>query len=290
MALLGFAALATTTSIALAATAGDRSARISAPATAVGFGERFALDGSVPLQGESAVRIQFRRAGTEAWRVAREARTDRTGAYRVRLRAKVSGAYRAVPRAGSPSAPVRVAVRAHTAFHVGRHHTRAGRRVRVTGRVRPGGRRAVKVVVRGPGGSLLRHRTSRSGRFALGFEARKPGVYRLRAHAAANRKARSGASRVRRITVYRPAQASWYGPGFYGNRTACGQVLTPGTLGVAHKTMPCGTKLTLRHGRRVARVRVIDRGPFAGHREFDLTSATKRRLGFPDLGVVWVSR
>src|SRR6266545_2545909 len=39
--------------------------------------------------------------------------------------------------------------------------------------------------------------------------------------------------------------ASWYGPGFYGNRTACGQLYTPEILGVAHLTLPCGTLLTL---------------------------------------------
>ncbi len=71
---------------------------------------------------------------------------------------------------------------------------------------------------------------------------------------------------------------------------ACGGVLTPGTLGVAHKSMPCGTKLTLRYGGRSVTVRVVDRGPFAGNREFDLTSATKQRLGFPDVGTVLTSR
>src|SRR5262245_38422346 len=42
-------------------------------------------------------------------------------------------------------------------------------------------------------------------------------------------------------TPMRSAGATWYGPGLYGNGTACGQTLWPGTIGVAHRTLPCGT-------------------------------------------------
>ena len=70
---------------------------------------------------------------------------------------------------------------------------------------------------------------------------------------------------------------SWYGPGLYGNKLSCGGRLTPGTLGVAHKTLPCGARVTLRRGDRVIRVRVVDRGPYVGGREFDLTSATRAK-------------
>jgi rare lipoprotein A (peptidoglycan hydrolase) len=60
-------------------------------------------------------------------------------------------------------------------------------------------------------------------------------------------------------------------------------------VGVAHKTLPCGTRLALRRGGRVVHARVIDRGPYVGAREFDLTAATKRRLGFGSTGTVWVA-
>ena len=53
-----------------------------------------------------------------------------------------------------------------------------------------------------------------------------------------------------RLNVYRSAYASWYGPGLYGNRLGCGGTLGPGTFGVAHRTLPCGTKVTLRRGER----------------------------------------
>ena len=83
---------------------------------------------------------------------------------------------------------------------------------------------------------------------------------------------------------YRPAEASWYGG---GGSLACGGTLTSSTLGVANKTLPCGTWIVLRyHGHKVE-VPVIDRGPYVAGREFDLTEATKRALGFGDLGEVW---
>jgi hypothetical protein len=82
------------------------------------------------------------------------------------------------------------------------------------------------------------------------------------------------------LTVYRPAHATWYGPGFFGNRTACGQTLREDTLGVAHRTLPCGTKVALFYGGRTQTVEVIDRGPFGGNgADWDLTQATAESLG-----------
>jgi rare lipoprotein A (peptidoglycan hydrolase) len=77
--------------------------------------------------------------------------------------------------------------------------------------------------------------------------------------------------------------ASWYGPGFYGNRTACGETLTPELLGVAHLTLPCGTTLTLTYGSRSITVAVIDRGPYIDGRTLDLSNATRITLGCTDL-------
>ncbi len=73
--------------------------------------------------------------------------------------------------------------------------------------------------------------------------------------------------------------ATWYGPGFFGNGTACGQTLTEKTWGIAHRTLPCGTLVTLGHRGRKVTVRVIDRGPFSGA-TVDLTSRTKSYLRF----------
>ncbi|HYZ30381.1 MAG TPA: septal ring lytic transglycosylase RlpA family protein [Thermoleophilaceae bacterium] len=78
---------------------------------------------------------------------------------------------------------------------------------------------------------------------------------------------------------YKPAKASWYGPGLYGNRLACGGRLTRQTLGVAHKRLPCGTPVALRYRGRTVVVPVVDRGPYASGVSYDLTEATARKLG-----------
>lgn len=74
------------------------------------------------------------------------------------------------------------------------------------------------------------------------------------------------------------ALASWYGPGLYGNSQACGGTLDRGTVGVAHKSLPCGSFVTICY-RRCARLRVIDRGPFIAGRSFDLTAPARDRIG-----------
>ncbi len=80
--------------------------------------------------------------------------------------------------------------------------------------------------------------------------------------------------------------ASWFGPGLYGNSLACGGTLTPATNGVAHKSLPCGTRLTVCYLRRCVRTRVVDRGPFVGGRTFDLAAGLARRLHFTGVHVV----
>ena len=77
------------------------------------------------------------------------------------------------------------------------------------------------------------------------------------------------------------ADVSWYGPGFYGRRTACGHALTESLRGVAHRTLPCGTKVTFRNpanGRTVT-APVVDRGPYVAGRQWDLTGGLCLALG-----------
>jgi hypothetical protein len=184
---------------------------------------------------------------------------------------------------------------AAAAPHVGLNHkhldVKLGHRLAVTGHLLafgPGaGRPTARLQVRRGHrwATLDRARLSASGRFAL----------RHRAHVAESGQARvrlsSGQTRrLGRLNVFRFAQASWYGPGLYGGHLGCGGTLTPGRLGVANKSLPCGSKLTLRHGRHTVRVRVIDRGPYVAGREFDLTAATAHRLHFSGTGAILVSR
>jgi rare lipoprotein A len=74
--------------------------------------------------------------------------------------------------------------------------------------------------------------------------------------------------------------ATWYGPGFYGNKTACGQRLRRKTVGVAHRSLRCGARVTISYEGRFLRTRVIDRGPYANGARWDLTAAAAKRLRF----------
>jgi rare lipoprotein A len=80
------------------------------------------------------------------------------------------------------------------------------------------------------------------------------------------------------------AGATWYGPGLYGRHTACGQLLTAHTLGVAHRSLPCGTTVKfVYHGRSVV-TQVIDRGPYSKGNSWDLTLAAAEALDFDEAG------
>jgi hypothetical protein len=78
----------------------------------------------------------------------------------------------------------------------------------------------------------------------------------------------------------RSAGATWYGPGLYGNHTACGQTLRPGTIGVAHRSLPCGTTVKLAYHGHYLVTKVIDRGPYSKGNDFDLTNGARQALDF----------
>jgi rare lipoprotein A (peptidoglycan hydrolase) len=168
-------------------------------------------------------------------------------------------------------------------------HVRTGRTGVVEGQVWPhaGNRR---VTLRLDGDKVRTVRTGRGGRFRIRFRAPRPGVYRAAATAHRTGTAKRDSTRGKRINVYRATAASYYGPGLYGNLTACGQTLAPSTVGVANRSLPCGTKVTFRYRGRTVTARVIDRGPYAAGREWDLTSALKAKLGFGSTGTVLSTR
>lgn len=130
-------------------------------------------------------------------------------------------------------------------------------------------------------------RTGTKGRFRLHYLPRETGSQSVRLRFAGDAYERAARRRLGRLNVYRLAEASWYGG---GGGLACGGSLTSSTLGVANKTLPCGTLVTLRYNGHSVRVPVVDRGPFVPGREFDLTQATKQALGFGDTGQVWSTR
>ncbi len=83
-------------------------------------------------------------------------------------------------------------------------------------------------------------------------------------------------------TVYK--KATWYGPGFWGEPTACGMLLQPTVIGVAHRKLPCGTQVTFMHNGVSIAATVIDRGPFKKGYAWDLTKKTANRIGFLEVG------
>ncbi|HEY7960307.1 MAG TPA: septal ring lytic transglycosylase RlpA family protein [Solirubrobacteraceae bacterium] len=135
--------------------------------------------------------------------------------------------------------------------------------------------------------ALASTHTGAQGRYRLRYTPSRTGSERVRVRFAGDGGDRGSHRLLGRLNIYRLAGASWYGG---GGGLACGGSLTSSTLGVANKTLPCGTLVTLRYGDRKVSVPVVDRGPYVAGREFDLTEATKRALGFGDTGVVWSTR
>jgi rare lipoprotein A len=81
-------------------------------------------------------------------------------------------------------------------------------------------------------------------------------------------------------------EASWYGPGFHGRRTASGERYNANELTAAHRTLPFGTRVLVRNsgnGKQVV-VRINDRGPYARGRVIDLSGAAARVIGIQAAG------
>lgn len=89
------------------------------------------------------------------------------------------------------------------------------------------------------------------------------------------------ANRVRHVRHASGGNASWYGPGFNGHRTASGERFNAGGLTAAHRSLPFGTRVRVTNnatGRSVV-VRINDRGPFVGGRQIDLAAGAARAIG-----------
>ena len=118
------------------------------------------------------------------------------------------------------------------------------------------------------------------GRFAAIWKPDRVGALELRAVtgvvAAGTADDEAGAPQLD-LTVYRPGVASWYGPTSRDETTACGIPLTEWTLGVAHRTLPCGTPVAFYYKGHTIVVPVIDRGPFVKGRSWDLTRGGTHR-------------
>lgn len=144
-----------------------------------------------------------------------------------------------------------------------------------------GWRNAARGRVRSTERFKLRWRPERSGPIKLRVVVRRSGT---RAASSSGHEPRAA------VTVYRRSLATYYGPGFFGRQTACGQTLTPELHGVAHKRVRCGTDVAITYKGREIVVPVIDRGPFNGDYSWDLTQATADALGFDGAGRIGYAR
>ncbi len=277
----------------------DRKATVDAPAS-VRIGDATTLKGEFPDSGNAEVAILNRSAGENGYKRVGTAQTGAGGAWSARVKPRRTGDWRArlvapatadqladAPAPDSESDTELIRVKSVTKVAPSKRDIVAGKSIAIRGRVAPAGQRDVIVEV---GGQTKRARADRDGRFKVDWKAPGAGNYNVRATAKRNKYASGSKDSGGHVTAYRYAQASWYGPGLYGNRTACGQTLSPSTRGVAHKSLPCGTRLSIRHGSNEVHVQVIDRGPYVGNREFDLTEATKNDLGFGSTGQILVSK
>ena len=118
------------------------------------------------------------------------------------------------------------------------------------------------------------------GSYAIIWKAKLVGTYSMRVVSGALASSTNSVSTPEStLAILKSVVATWYGPGFYGHRTACGETFTRHILGVANRGLPCGTPVTLFYNGATLTVPVIDRGPYANGATFDLSAATAQALG-----------
>ena len=268
----------------------------------VSFGGVVTINGSAPATDAGRrVLLQIAATTRARWRPLTTTTVGRLGGFRVRIKPRRSGLVRAVEQspptaattAGS-TAPVASAARqpsvtVRARFTPARHESAVlstgrahvggkllpavpGRRVRLEGHSARGWR---------PLGSV---RTGARGGYRLSVSSGAADGRRLRVVFGGDGRNARAVRSAGSVNVLYPALASWYDDA--GN-TACG---FHAGLGVANRTLPCGTRVNFRYGGRSATAVVDDRGPYAGGREWDLNQATAAALGFGGVGTVWSSR
>jgi len=239
--------------------------------------------------GSHPVKVQFRNAGSTAWNPVKTVSTDDRGLYRTGLTARRNGAIKVTGPTGQDSPIRKIRVRSTLKIKSVDKYVKLGDSLGIRGVVKPRGVRRIKIVIKGAG-ETIRTKTKAHGGFTAKWRPDDAGTYKVRVFSANNEIAIGDDSRRFRVLGLRAGHASYYGPGLYGNGVACGGTLLPSTQGVAHKTLPCGTKVTFRYKGRTATVPVIDRGPYVAGRDWDLTEATRNKLGFGGVGTVWTNR
>lgn len=286
---------------------GDARVRAALEDTHIRYGDPVAMRGRVAGADEATVSLLYRPVQTGEWRVVDTDTTDEDGRFRLsadplrrtgearvvlgREAARTAAAGEGIAAEDSSEAAL-VRILPQLRASDDGLAVRAGRAASIRGELRPGweGRKVALQRHGGEGWDTVDTATTRAGgRYTLRYQRPSPSAVRVRVVFTGDEANSPAANNAGFMAFQRRAQASWYGPGFYGRRTACGKTMSASIQGVAHKGLPCGTLVTLRHGDETVTVPVIDRGPYSGNREFDLAYRTKRDLGFGSTGRVWVA-
>lgn len=274
--------------LAVAAFAGGLALLTPAPALAAEAPEVTRAPRRVPYRGEARIwvrtvpegKVHLERRSGDRWRFVRRAVAHNRGEAKiVAWNLERTATYR-VTHAGLASEEFRIQVRAGLNMIVSPGHILSGKPVELRGTLLPAvaGRRVELQERRRGRWRPLRTVPVENGSFSTTFvpDSTGPGVVRARfAGDEVNTKRINFAV----MTIFQRTVATWYGPGFFGNGTACGQVYTDQILGVAHRTLPCGTNVTFFYNGIVLTIPVIDRGPYSDA-DWDLSAEAARRLGF----------
>jgi hypothetical protein len=267
----GAVALTLPASAAAALTTGPAGAGAQIPIRAsldhrrLGYGGRLTVTGSAPTADRGrTLLLQFAAGGASAWRAVSAARIHTDGSFRLSTSLTRSGAVRVLEEpvrtaraAGAassrpatpgvaPSQPAKVVVgssltTARGAFDGG------GGPIDVTGTLLPrGAGRTVRLEGHAGRGwrTLAMARTHSDGRFAIRYAAGGAGGGQVRVRFAGDRLSGASATLAHELVTFHQTVASWYDD---GGTTACG---FHAGLGVANRSLPCGTRVTFRYGGR----------------------------------------
>lgn len=256
-----------------------------------------------PADAGHTVVLEFAPSGASAWNPLGSTTVGATGTFRLAGRLEHSGVVRVLDTSSggltpfvasgntggtaATSNPVPIDVAARVRIGAPAVNVLAGQAVQVRGRLLPaqrGRKVALQARQNGSWNTLATARTGSAGRFVLRYVAGSAGQQLIRVRFAGDRLNGRTTAQAGQMTVFRAAEASWYDDG--GN-TACG---FHAGLGVANRTLPCGTKVEFRYGGRTVTATVDDRGPYVTGRDWDLNQNTAAALGFGGVGQVWSSQ
>jgi hypothetical protein len=298
---------------ALSSAASDNPAAASpAPLQANVTPRQLSVNHNVTLSGRAPVNYAGQRALVQtatsrqgAWQTLTSSQIGSQGQFRMRTRLRHSGFLRVVAATGqgraadtraatgsgtsAPAVSQPVPVLVHAAFKLAARtiNVLGSHPVTVHGHLTPArAGRSVRLQVHGSRGwrTISRTRTGGAGGFRLHGEVGSGLKRRLRVVFGGDNTNGATTRPAGTVTVYSQDEASWYSD---GGSTACG---FHATMGVANRTLPCGTKVRFYSDGHTVTATVDDRGPYVGGRNWDLNQNTASALGFGGVGTVWVTQ